>query len=94
MQAEELESPETIGIYNLMTKIGGDIGEESSWQMGFAWSHNKNGRGMEHDEHDEEPGHDDEHEDEHGHSHTVSYLGENTLITDFVYKWAPNGNYK
>jgi hypothetical protein len=90
LQAEGIEAPQSVGIYNLITKVGGDINVESSWQLGLTWSHNKNGQGFEHEEGEENV----VHEDEHGHNHEIAYLGENTLISDFVYKWAPDGNYK
>ncbi|GGI87384.1 hypothetical protein [Shewanella gelidii] len=87
---------EEVGVYSLHTKFGGDIGTEASWQVGLAWLRNENGRltaheeeeGDDHDEHEE-----DAHE-EHDHSHSAAYTGENTYIADFVYKWAPDGNYK
>ena len=46
----------------------------------------------EHEAHDEHAAVEDEHE--HEHSHSAQYTGENTHVADFVYKWAPNGNYK
>ncbi|GAA0780565.1 MULTISPECIES: hypothetical protein [Pseudomonadati] len=79
-----------IGVYSAFTKFGGDIGVDSSWQLGLAYLRNENGKllGEEEDEHV-----DDEH-DHGGHAHSAKYTGENTYIADFVYKWAPNGNYK
>jgi len=79
-----------IGVYSAFTKFGGDIGVDSSWQLGLAYLRNENGKllGEEEDEHV-----DDEH-DHGGHDHSAKYTGENTYIADFVYKWAPNGNYK
>ena len=91
---------DSTGIYTAFTKFGGDIGVESSWQLGFSYLRNENGllTPEEHDEHgedDHEDDHEDEHaEDEHGHSHSASYTGKNTYVADFVFKWAPNGNYK
>ena len=86
---------DSTGVYTLFTKIGGDIGVESSWQFGLSYLRNENGllTAEDHDEHDE---HDEPHEehDEHGHSHSAAYTGKNTFVADFVYKWAPNGNYK
>ncbi|QFU24600.1 hypothetical protein FM038_022315 [Shewanella eurypsychrophilus] len=78
-----------IGIYTAYTKIGGDIGH-GSWQAGLSYMRNENGRMVEgeHEDHAAlEAGHDD-------HSHSATFTGENTYIADFVYKWAPNGNYK
>lgn len=83
---------DSTGVYTAYTKLGGDLGVESSWQLGLSYLRNENGQltPEEHDEHEE-----DTHEaDDHGHSHSASYTGKNTFIADFVYKWAPNGNYK
>jgi hypothetical protein len=81
----------TVGVYSAFTKFGGDIGVDSSWQVGLAYLRNENGKtiGEEHDDHTLEEDH-----DHGGHDHSASYIGENTYIADFVYKWAPQGNYK
>jgi hypothetical protein len=82
-----------VGVYTLYSKIGGDIGDNSSWQAGLSYLRNENGQVTAHEEgeHEGEHAHGDEHE---GHSHAASYTGKNTYGADFVYKWAPNGNYK
>lgn len=92
---------DSTGVYTAFTKFGGDIGTESSWQLGLSYLRNENGQMTpeEHDEHEEEHDeHEEEHdehgEDEHGHSHSANYTGKNTFVADFVYKWAPDGNYK
>lgn len=83
---------DNLGVYSALTKMGGDIGIESSWQLGLSYLRNQNGQAYAEDEHnEEEEGHDEEHA---GHSHSASYTGKNTYIADVVYKWAPNGNYK
>ncbi|MCL2918523.1 hypothetical protein [Shewanella litorisediminis] len=82
---------DTVGVYNAFTKLGGDIGDNSSWQLGLAYMKNQNGRLTPHEE-GEEPHEEDE--PAHDHSHSAAYTGENTYVADFVYKWAPNGNYK
>lgn len=79
-----------VGVFSALTKIGGDIGIESSWQLGLSYLRNENGLAYA-EEHEDEEETDDEHEE---HSHSASYTGENTYVADFVYKWAPNGNYK
>jgi hypothetical protein len=85
---------DSTGVYTAFTKIGGDIGIESSWQLGFSYLRNENGQ-LTPEEHDEDEHEEEGHsEDEHGHSHSASYTGKNTYVADFVYKWAPNGNYK
>ncbi len=79
----------TVGVYTAFTKFGGDIGVSSSWMMGLSYLRNENGRLSAAEEE-----HEEEHDHEHDHSHSAAYIGENTYIADFVYKWAPNGNYK
>ncbi|WP_085283904.1 hypothetical protein [Colwellia chukchiensis] len=86
----------STGVYTAFTKIGGDIGIESSWQFGLSYMRNENGQLTTLAEHEDEH-HEDEHSaghDEHGHGHAAAYTGKHTYIADFVYKWAPNGNYK
>lgn len=84
---------DSTGVYTAFTKMGGDISIESSWQLGISYLRNENGQ-LTAEEH-EEAGHEEAgHEDEDDHGHGASYTGKNTFITDFVYKWAPNGNYK
>ncbi len=86
---------DTVGVYSAFTKFGGDIGLSSSWQVGLSYLRNSNGQGVVEgeDEHEHDVIADDDHDHE-GHTHSASYTGENTYIADFVYKWAPNGNYK
>lgn len=85
---------DTTGVYSFNTKFGGDIGTESSWQLGLAYLRNENGRLTPHEE-EEHEAEADAHGDAHaGHSHNAAYTGENTYVADFVYKWAPDGNYK
>ena len=98
MQAEDEHGErdyKTIGVYTAFTKIGGDVGQNGSWQAGLSYLRNENGR-MTAEEHDDHDDHDDHAavQDEHEHSHSAQYTGENTYVADFVYKWAPNGNYK
>ncbi|QYK01843.1 hypothetical protein [Shewanella psychrotolerans] len=82
----------SLGVYTAYTKLGGDIGDSSSWMLGLSYLRNENGRLTAHEEHEDEVVAEDEHE--HDHSHAAMYTGENTYIADFVYKWAPRGNYK
>ena len=87
---------DAVGVYTAYTKLGGDIGDSSSWQLGLNYLRNENGRLSAHEEHDEViPEDESAHtEDAHGHSHDVAYTGENMYGVDLVYKWAPQGNYK
>ncbi|WP_259365361.1 OprO/OprP family phosphate-selective porin [Colwellia sp. BRX10-3] len=77
---------DSTGVYTAFTKIGGDLNIESSWQLGVSYLRNANGQ-LTPEAHEEEAGED-------AHAHSASYTGKNTFVTDFVYKWAPNGNYK
>ncbi|ARD43667.1 outer membrane beta-barrel protein [Colwellia sp. PAMC 21821] len=82
---------DSTGVYTAFTKIGGDIGIESSWQLGASFLRNENGL-LTPEEHEE--GEEGEAHEEESHAHSAGYTGKNTFIADFVYKWAPNGNYK
>ncbi|KIO35858.1 hypothetical protein [Shewanella sp. cp20] len=82
----------SVGVYTAYTKLGGDIGVSSSWMLGLSYLRNENGRLTAHEEHEEAVVAEEEHD--HDHSHGARYTGENTYIADFVYKWAPQGNYK
>ncbi len=114
LQSESFSSEEhegdvkSVGAYTFYTKLGGDIGDSSSWQLGLSYLRNENGHSlieehghhedMDHDEHEHEDhdvhGHEEpEHGDE-GHSHNAAFTGKNLYGADFVYKWAPQGNYK
>lgn len=87
-----------LGMYTVYSKIGGDIGDNSSWQAGLSYLRNQNGQVTVHEEGDEHAyavaARDHDHGQGNDHSHGASYTGKNTYGADFVYKWAPNGNYK
>ncbi|MEI6859029.1 MAG: hypothetical protein V5788_04470 [Shewanella sp.] len=87
-EADSEHDYKNIGIYTAYTKIGGDIGD-GSWQTGFSYMRNENGRMLESDHEDDEVLATEE-----AHEHAATFTGENTYIADVVYKWAPNGNYK
>ncbi|MBW3140500.1 OprO/OprP family phosphate-selective porin [Ferrimonas balearica] len=94
LQAEELESVETVGVYHLYTKLGGDIGQSHSWQASLSWLRNENGQSHagEHDHDLEVAELADEHDHEHGHG--AAFTGRDLFNVSAVYKWAPGGNYK
>lgn len=77
---------DNIGAWTAFANVGGDIGIEHSWQLGFS-----------HWQADDIDGRSGE-----GHSHgdgeaveTPSFSGESKInAVDLVYKWAPNGNPK
>ncbi|QSX29582.1 hypothetical protein JYB88_15495 [Shewanella cyperi] len=77
-----------LGVLTAFTKLGGDFDESSSWLLGLSYLHNRNGSAG---PHQEEAVAEDDHG---GHQHSAGYTGENTLSAAFVYKWAPQGNYK
>ncbi len=78
------EGDESVGVYTLNTKLGGDVGLSNSWQLGASYLHHKL-TVME--EEGEEEGHDD-----HDHSHSAAYSAEDLYILDAVWKWAHLGN--
>lgn len=81
------EGDESIGVYTLNTRVGGDLSVSQSWQMGLSYLNNRNiGAGEAEEEHDHD------HEGDHDHSHGASYSGENLYVADAVWKWSPNGN--
>ncbi len=90
MQAHDVKNPESVGIYTGYTKIGGDIGESQSWQLGLSYLHNKNGTAQANTEHHH---HNNGHH-HHDHSHNAQFTGKHVYGADFVWKWAPEGNYK
>ncbi|KEI70328.1 membrane protein [Endozoicomonas elysicola] len=84
---EHAEDQNSVGVYTAAMKMGGDISESSSWQFGLSYLHNKNGTA----DHFEESDHS---HDGHDHSHDARKTGKHLYGTDFVWKWAPDGNYK
>ncbi len=80
----------SLGVYTLGTKLGGDIGDSHSWQVGGSYLRNRltevSGSEDDHDDHD--------HSDHSGHSHNAQYTGKDLYIADAVWKWAPSGNAK
>lgn len=65
-----------VGSTTLGVKTGGDIGFSNSWLFGFSW--------LRADADGRESGSEDD---------PLSFTGDTDLfVTDFVWKWAPNGN--
>ncbi|HAS6483958.1 TPA: hypothetical protein KDX48_003016 [Vibrio parahaemolyticus] len=79
-----------VGVFTSTLKLGSDISDSSSWQFGLSYLRNKNGKVEEFADHDHhaDTGHD------HEHSHAATITGANLYGADFVWKWAPDGNYK
>ncbi|MET4706834.1 hypothetical protein [Endozoicomonas lisbonensis] len=77
MRADNIKDPDSVGVYNFFTKIGGDFNHEHSWQIGFNYLRNENGtspwsrpaefhaHNLHHKHHDEEEHH---HHDHHEHN--------------------------
>ena len=85
-----VEDGSEVGVYTTTLKLGDDFSESSSWQFGLSYLRNENGKVTEFEDHDH--GHADEHG--HDHSHGAAVTGANLYGADFVWKWAPDGNYK
>ncbi len=76
-------SHDAVGAWTAFANIGGDIGIEHSWQLGFShWRQNDvDGRTS------------GGHSHEGGATETPSFSGDSKINSlDLVYKWAPNGN--
>lgn len=84
-----VEDGSEVGVYTTTLKLGDDFSESSSWQFGLSYLRNENGKVKEFE--DYEHGHEEE---EHDHSHGAVVTGSNLYGADFVWKWAPDGNYK
>jgi len=74
-----------VGSYTLHARIGGDLGYSHSWQAGLSYLQadaDERAIGHEHEESDHEGG-------------PILFTGQSDLmIAEFVWKWAPNGNWK
>ena len=82
-----------IGSWSLFADIGGDFNASHSWQLGIShlWG----------DSDDRFGGHGHDHGGRHevghayGEEHLPAFTGDSSIAAvDFVYKWAPDGNYK
>lgn len=81
-----------LGVYTLHARLGGDVGYSHSWQAGISYLQadaDERATGHEH----EEPDH--EHEDMDHDDSSLLFSGQTDLaMMEFVWKWAPNGNWK
>ena len=73
------DSPSRVSTLNM--KMGNDISRSSSWQWGL--SHVNNQREAEVEAHGASAD---------AHSHSASFSGKRMVISDLVWKWAPDGN--
>ncbi|MFP5404181.1 MAG: TonB-dependent receptor [Gammaproteobacteria bacterium] len=69
------------GAYTLFGHVGGDVGASHSWRAGLSYLHAKA---------DEREGELEDLNDEH--AETLFSGKSKTWVTDFVWKWAPDGN--
>jgi hypothetical protein len=90
-------STHTVGAWTIGTRVGGDLGNNASWQLGAATLRHRNGAlGAALDPHAEAHGdHGEGDEDTHAveaHSHSAAFFGRKLDWVDWVWKWAPDGN--
>lgn len=72
------------GMYTVFAKLGGDWDDSNSWQVGISGL-DAQAVGRAEEGHDHGAGTEPE----------VAFTGDSELVgLDFVWKWAPNGNYK
>lgn len=73
------------GMYSAFAKLGGDWDDSNSWQVGIS--------GLDAQAVGREAG--GHHDDGAGTEPEVAFTGDSELVgVDFVWKWAPNGNFK
>jgi hypothetical protein len=84
---EEAASSKSPGAITFTAKLGADLNNEHSWQLGLSHLRNRREAALE-EEHDEDTGtgHD------HSHAHGAQFSGRKTNLVDFTWKWAPGGN--
>ena len=70
------------GVVSL--KTGGDLNVSNSWQFGLSYLNNRRRSPVHH--HEEARGDD--------HAHGAEFNGKHVWVSDFVYKWSPNGDVK
>jgi hypothetical protein len=72
------KSNSMVGSTTLSAKTGGDVGFSNSWQAGFSWLHA--------DADERSSGFED---------NPLFFTGQTDIyIADFIWKWAPNGNWR
>jgi hypothetical protein len=88
---QESQPAPQLGIATFNAKLGADINTSHSWQVGFSYLLNRRNALLE-DEHEDEHGHEGEDHHDHNHAHGAQYYGKKLWLTDFTWKWAPDGN--
>ncbi len=86
---QQTASSKSSGAMTLTAKLGADLNDSHSWQLGLSHLRNNREAALE-EEHDEDMaagyGH------EHAHAHGAQFSGAKTSMVDFTWKWAPGGN--
>jgi hypothetical protein len=79
-----------LGAWTMHARLGGDVGYSNSWVAGLSW--------LSAESSDRVAGHAHAHEEEDVPGEEfgeLAFTGDtDLLIADFVWKWAPNGNWK
>jgi hypothetical protein len=83
-----------LGSVSLFSHIGDDIGHNQSWLWGLSYLHTAPSERESLLQGGHNHSHDHEHEHDHGHEHgDYAFSGtSNTVGTDIIWKWAPDGN--
>jgi hypothetical protein len=85
--AETASPVSGAGAFTLVSKWGGDLNREHSWQAGLSYLHSRRIAAPEaHEEGAAEEAH------EHDHGHGALFGGKRTWLIDATWKWAPEGN--
>jgi hypothetical protein len=82
------------GAITLTAKLGADLNNEHSWQLGLSHLINRREAAQEDEENEGESGHQHSHAHDHAHAHAhgAQFSGRKTSMLDFTWKWAPGGN--
>jgi hypothetical protein len=89
-----------FGAWSMHARLGGDVGLSNSWMAGVSWLSTESRERIAGHAHGHDGEHGDEHQDEPGEDHgeepgLPAFTGDSdVLLAEFVWKWAPNGNWK
>ena len=86
---KEAASSRSPGAITVNAKLGADISNEHSWQLGLSHLRNRREAALE-EEHEDEM--ETDHDHDHSHAHGAQFSGRKTNLLDFTWKWAPGGN--
>jgi hypothetical protein len=88
---EQAASSKSPGAITFTAKLGGDLNNEHSWQLGLSHLRNRREAALE-EEHEGDIGAGHDHGHDHSHAHGAQFSGRKTNLVDFTWKWAPGGN--